>query len=312
MEYRILGNTGLRVSRLGLGSGGPSRLGQATGRSREEMQRLVGAARDLGVTLFDTAPGYGEAEAILGRALAGEPRDELVIATKARPKLAWGRLAGFRLRRSVERSLRRLRVEALDLLQFHSVAPHELDGVVERLLPVAEELRERGDVRFLGLTEAYRADPGHVTARRALESGRFDVVMAGIHLLDQSAAEPVFGECARRGVGGIAMFAVRHLLRDESTLRAGLERLAAAGQIPGELTRADSPLQRVLGRPVPSVPGLAYRYVAGVPGVTAILTGASRPEHLRANLAAVLDPLPEAEIAALRDAFGAVPGPVAP
>lgn len=311
MEYRSLGSTGLRVSRLGLGSGGPSRLGQSTGSSRDEMCRLVGAARDLGVTLFDTAPGYGESEEILGRALSGEPRGELVIATKVRPKLAWGPLAGFRLRRSVERSLRRLRIETIDLLQFHSVTSHEFDGVIDRLLPVAERLRERGLVRSIGLTEAYRGDTGHAAVRRALHSGRFDVVMAGIHLLDQSAAEPVFGVCEQSGTGGLAMFVVRRLLRDEATLRVGLERLAAAGHVPGELAAAESPLEAVLGRPVPSIPRLAYRYASSVPGVTAVLTGASRPEHLRTNAAAVLDPLPASEMRALAGAFGSIPGPVA-
>lgn len=311
MEYRSLGRTGLLVSRLGLGSGGPSRLGQGTGSSRTEISRLVGVARELGVTLFDTAPGYGESEEILGRALSGEPRGELVIATKVRPKLAWGPLAGLRLRRSVERSLRRLRIETIDLLQFHSVTSRELDGVLDRLLPVAERLRERGLVRCIGLTEAYRGDPGHAAVRRALESGRFDVVMAGIHLLDQSAGRPVFGVCEQGGVGGLAMFVVRRLLRDEVTLRIGLERLVAAGHVAGELAAAESPLEAVLGRPVPSIPRLAYRYASSVPGVTAVLTGASRPEHLRANAAAVLEPLPASEMRALAEAFGGIPGPVA-
>lgn len=311
MEYRTLGRTGLRVSRIGLGSGGPSRLGQATGRSPEQMLRLVRLARELGVTLFDTAPGYGESEAILGRALAGEPRDELVIATKARPKLRWGPLAGVRLRRSVEKSLRRLRVETIDLLQFHSVTPGEIDGVLERLMPVAERLRERGSIRFIGLTEAYATDAGHVAARRALASGRFDTVMAGIHLLDQSAEEPVFGECTRSDTAGLAMFAVRRILRDQATLRAAVARLAAAGALPSGLAEAPNPLETILGRPVPSIPELAYRYVGSVPGVTAVLTGTSRPEHLRANLAAALAPLPDAEMNALRRAFGGIPGPVA-
>lgn len=312
MEYRILGRTGLRVSRLGLGSGGPSRLGQATGSSSVDMQRLVHLARDLGVTLFDTAPGYDDAEAIFGRALAGEPREEVVIATKASPKLYWGPLAGLRFRRSVERSLRRLRVETIDLLQFHSVAPDELDAVLDRLLPVAERLRDRGWVRFLGITEAYSRDTGHATIRRALATGRFDTVMAGVHLLDQSAATAVFAECERAEMGGLAMFAVRRILRDETSLRAALKRLAAEGEVPRALAEADAPLRDVLGRPVPSVPVLAYRYVASIPGVTTVLTGTSRPEHLRANVEAVLQPpLPATEMAALHNAFGAVSGPVA-
>lgn len=275
------------------------------------MLRLVHVARDLGVSLFDTAPGYGEAETILGRALSGEPRDELVIATKARPKLYWGPLAGLRFRRSVERSLRRLRLETIDLLQFHSVRRNELDGVLDRLLPVAERLRERGWIRFIGLTEAYSSHAAHATVRRALDTGRFDTVMAGVHLLDQTAAETVFAECRRRNTGGLAMFAVRRILRDGPSLRAALRALEADGAITPDVARSRAPLQDLLGRPVPSIPALAYRYVCSVPGVTAVLTGTSRPEHLRANVEAALQPsLPAAEMAALRDAFGGVTGPV--
>lgn len=311
MEYGILGRTGLRVSRIGLGSGGPSRLGQATGRSPAEMRSLVRLARDLGVNLFDTAPGYGDSEAILGRALSGEPRAEIVIASKASPKLYWGPLAGFRFRRSVERSLRRLRVETIDLLQFHSVKPDELDGVMDRLLPVAERMRDRGWIRFIGLTEAYSWHTEHATVRRALATGRFDTVMAGVHLLDQSAV-PVFAECERREVGGLAMFAVRRVLRDEASFRSALATFGAAGTVRPGLAVADAPLQEILGRPVASIPSLAYRYVSSIPGVTAVLTGTSSPEHLRANVAAVLrPPLAAAEMAALRDAFGGIRGPVA-
>jgi aryl-alcohol dehydrogenase-like predicted oxidoreductase len=148
-------------------------------------------------------------------------------------------------------------------------------------------------------------------ARRALGSGRFDTVMAGVHLLDQGAADTVFARCEAADVGGLAMFVVRRLLRDEASLRNALERLAAAGHVPAGLARAEAPLEAILGRPVASVPRLAYRFAASLPGVHAVLSGASHPGHLRANVEAVLaPPLPAEEIAALRTAFGDIPGPV--
>ena len=82
MTYRHLGQSGLRVSTLGIGTGGHDPLGQKSGRSQSEMIGLLHRAFDLGVNLFDTAPGYMESEAILGRALETLPRQEIVVSTK--------------------------------------------------------------------------------------------------------------------------------------------------------------------------------------------------------------------------------------
>src|SRR5712691_4577922 len=85
MKYRTLGRTGLRVSLVGLGTGGPSRLGQGSGVPEPEAHRLVRRALELGINFIDTAAGYGESEAILGRALQGVPQDACGIATKFSP-----------------------------------------------------------------------------------------------------------------------------------------------------------------------------------------------------------------------------------
>jgi len=82
MEYVTLGRTGLRVSVAGLGCGGFSRLGLGRGKSEAEAVMLIHRALGLGVNLFDTAAAY-DTEAVLGKALASVPRQEVVIATKA-------------------------------------------------------------------------------------------------------------------------------------------------------------------------------------------------------------------------------------
>src|ERR1700722_989977 len=82
MQYTTLGRTGLRVSVAGLGCGGFSRLGLGTGKSRGEAEAIVRRALELGVILFDTAAAYGT-EPVVGAAIKGEPRDRLVICTKA-------------------------------------------------------------------------------------------------------------------------------------------------------------------------------------------------------------------------------------
>ncbi len=83
MIYRRLGRTGLQMPLMGMGSGGgPDPLGQASGVPEREIHALLHRAYDLGITYFDTSPGYMESEAILGRALKPLPRDELILSTK--------------------------------------------------------------------------------------------------------------------------------------------------------------------------------------------------------------------------------------
>ncbi|HMO44355.1 MAG TPA: aldo/keto reductase, partial [Phenylobacterium sp.] len=158
MRYRPLGRTGLTVSEIGFGAAsywGLRRFPEA------EALGLVHRALDLGVTLFDTAPGYsrGEAEPRLGRALRGRDLDRVVVATKAGTFHAGGGRTGRdfsprALVASVEASLRRLDVEQLGLVQLHGPARAELnDDVFEAL----ESLRRRGLVRAFG---ANSFDPG--------------------------------------------------------------------------------------------------------------------------------------------------------
>ena len=82
MQYTTLGNTGLRVSVAGLGTGGFSRLGLKSGKTEDESARLIHEAVDLGINFIDTAANYGT-EGVVGKALKTIPRDQVVIATKA-------------------------------------------------------------------------------------------------------------------------------------------------------------------------------------------------------------------------------------
>jgi L-galactose dehydrogenase len=85
VEYRRLGRTNLRVSILGLGSGGKSQLGQAHGMAQDQITPIVRRALDLGVNIIDTSPDYANSEALLGTALADVPRDSYVMCTKFWP-----------------------------------------------------------------------------------------------------------------------------------------------------------------------------------------------------------------------------------
>jgi len=168
MEKRKLGNSGLEVSAIGLGCMGLS-FGYGPATEKSEAIKLIRRAVELGVTFFDTAEVYGPFtnEELVGEAL--EPfRGEVVIATKfgidieasdpVRGKLVLNSRPEH-IKKSVEGSLKRLRVEAIDLYYQHRVDP---DVPIEDVAGTVKELIEEGKVKYFGLSEA-----GAETIRRA-------------------------------------------------------------------------------------------------------------------------------------------------
>jgi hypothetical protein len=146
VEYTILGRSGLKVSIAGLGCGGPSRLGQATGKSEQESIAVVRQAVDLGVTLFDTAEVYGT-EAIVGKALQAVPRDQVVISTKKLPPPPDHPDPAGELKQGLEQSLRRLRTDSVDIYHLHGVRPEQYRFAYDVLAPVLLQMREEGKIR---------------------------------------------------------------------------------------------------------------------------------------------------------------------
>lgn len=163
MQKRKLGNDGLEVSSIGLGCMGMSHgYGPAT--DKKEMISLIHAAFDRGVTFFDTAEVYGPFvnEELVGEALA-PLKDRVIIATKFGIQMENGKQVlnskPETIRRSVEGSLKRLQVEALDLYYQHRVDP---DVPIEEVAGVVQDLIREGKVKYWGLSEA-----GINTIRRA-------------------------------------------------------------------------------------------------------------------------------------------------
>ena len=154
MEQRILGKTGLSIHPIGLGA---SALGGGVFGDVDEVDalRTVHLALDLGVQLIDVSPFYGatRAEAVLGKALRGVPRDRYVLATKVgRYGDAEFDFSAERARRSVEESLSRIGVDYIDLIQAHDVEYGDLHQIETETIPALHDIVREGKARFVGVT----------------------------------------------------------------------------------------------------------------------------------------------------------------
>ena len=305
MKYRTLGRTNLEVSLVGLGSGGPSQFGQRTGVSEPEIHRMVRTALDLGVNLIDSSAGYGESEAILGRALHDVSRDQYYIATKASPRRDGEIISEAGLLEQIERSLRRLQVETIDIFQFHGVRPTEYAGVIEKLLPIADRLKAQGKIRFIGASEMFFEDGKHEMLQRALVDGHFDTVMVGYNLLNQSAERTVLPLCLEKNIGVLVMIAVRVALSKPERLREVIADLKSRDVIPTDALPDTDPLGWLVRGHVESVPAAAYKFVAAHPAVSTVLSGTSKIDNLKSNVKALLGAsLPAEDMQRLREIFG--------
>lgn len=285
MRHRSLGRTGLTVSEIGFGCAsywGLPRFDEG------EAVRLVHRALDLGITLFDTAPGYsrGEAEPRLGRALKGRDVSGLVVATKAGTFHAGGGRTGrdfspAAITASVEASLKRLGLERLALVQLHGPAAAELN---DDLFAALEGLRDRGLVAAFG---ANSFDPEVIAA--IIAAPGFDVVMLDYNVLRPERAALIDAAVARgKAVLAGMPLAMGHVDGQIRKVRGLRDLWYAARALKNhreELALAErfSFLRRIDGM---SAAQAALAYVLEHPGVSAAVTGTTRLAHLEANAAA--------------------------
>ena len=285
MNYRRLGRTNLEVSEISLGT---VELGMKYGivldgepeePSEETAAKLLHRALDLGVNFIDTARLYGEAEAIIGRALKPR-RHEFVLASKV-PHFAAENLSPPALRarvcESVEESLRQLQTDVVDVMMIHSVSgaavPYEV------LFGILEDLRARGWVRFLGAS-VY----GVETAIQVIDSGFADCIQIAYSALDRRPEKHVLPLAAEKDVGIVA----------RSVLLKGVlsPRRHALPEPLSELKSLAGQLERLCD----NLPELAYRYVLASPAVATALVGTNHIEELEkaiqyASLGALPEPL---------------------
>jgi aryl-alcohol dehydrogenase-like predicted oxidoreductase len=309
MNYTTLGRTGIPVSVLGIGTGGPSRIGVRTGRSRREAVGVLRLALDEGITFIDTAEGYGT-EDLVGELLREVERESVVISTKISH---WEELDERGLELAVQERLRVLGTDYLDVCHFHAVELERYDDLLTRLVPVMLAQKERGTIRALGITERFIPDPGHRMLARAVKDECWDVIMVGYNLLNQSATTDILPAMRQHGIGALAMFAVRHALSRPERLRAIIAELVESGQLTAsDITSAGGSLEDPLGWVVrdsdaESLVEAAYRFVRHTSGIHVTLCGTGDPEHLRENIrASTRPPLPAGVVALLRTLFAGV------
>ncbi len=203
MRQVELGRTGLRVSEVAFGGIPIQRL------TDDEAVAVVRRCLDLGVTMLDTAHGYGSSEERIGRAIAGR-RKGLVIATKSPAREA----APFR--EQMELSFRRLGVDHIDLFQFHNVSTAEdLEKVLAPggPLDIAREAKAAGRIGHIGVT-SHKLE----MALQMVDSGLFETLMFPFNYISDEPARELIPLCRAKGVGFIAMKPMGGGLLEDATL----------------------------------------------------------------------------------------------
>jgi L-galactose dehydrogenase len=304
MQSRKLGKTGLDVSVMGLGCGGHSRLGLATGKTEAESISLVRQALDLGINFIDTAESYGT-EGVVGQAIKNVSRDSVVISTKLSPHYQDRLTTGAELLERFNGTLSRLQTDHVDILHLHGVTIDEYAYCKTELVPAIETLRAEGKVRFIGITEAFIPDPQHVMAVQAVQDDCWDVLMVGFNFLNQSARERVFVATQVKNIGVLGMFAVRRAISRPEVLREVLGDLVKKGLVEqGAIDIASLAPLLPDGKNESDLTNIAYRFCNHEPGMHVVLSGTGNPEHLASNAQSLMaPPLDDTHIATLGQLF---------
>jgi aryl-alcohol dehydrogenase-like predicted oxidoreductase len=312
MEYRELGRTGYKVSAVSFGAWA---IGGTWGDVDDaESLAALHRALDLGVNFIDTADVYGDgrSERLVAR-LRRERREPVYVATKAGRRLDPHVASGYNrqnLTAFVERSLKNLEVEALDLLQLHC-PPTEVYYQPE-VFGVLDDLVQAGKLRHYGVSVEKVEE-----ALKAIEYPAVKTVQIIFNLFRQRPADLFFGEALRRRVGILARVPLSSGMLSGKFTRAstfsaddhrGFNRHGEAFDRGETFSGVDyeTGLQAVealrpLVPPGQTLAQMALRWILTFPAVTCTIPGAKRPAQVEENArAADLPPLPEASLSQIR------------
>jgi aryl-alcohol dehydrogenase-like predicted oxidoreductase len=294
-ERRTFGKTGLQVSPLGFG-GGP--IGYLAA-EQAEVARILNLLLDAGVNVIDTAACYEESEALIGRAV-GHRRQEFVLVSKCGHQVSGASGAEWSpelIGQTVDRALKRLRTDHLDVMLLHSCKLQVLQQ--GEAVGALVKARAAGKVGFIG----YSGD--NEAAAFAAGLPDMDVIEISVNICDQANLDTVLPRARERNLGVIAKRPIANAAWKSSQrgLYAGYaqrytERLRAMGLAPLDLG--------FHGAPETAWPEIALRFTLAQPGVHVAITGTTNPDNARANLeSASRGVLPEAAMLKIRQAFHA-------
>ncbi len=297
LERRRFGRTDMEVALLGFG-------GAEIGFERADattVAKLLNGALDAGLNVVDTAECYVESEALIGAAI-GHRRKEFFLFTKCGHFVEgggggadWSKAA---LLRSIERSLERLKTDAVDLVQLHSCSLEELrkGDCIEAL----EEARKQGKTRFIG----YSGDSA--AARHAIECGRFDALQTSINLCDQESIDLLLPLAAEKGIGVIAKRPIANAVwRHDAAPSNGyhLEYWKRLQELRYEFASGEARKREDADGPA----GVAMRFTAMQQGVDVVIVGTTKPDRWKQNAELLkAGPLPTALADSIRARWKAV------
>jgi len=285
MQYRTLGNTGLKVSVLGFGGSSLGSVFRAIDES--EGIRTVHVALDNGINLLDTAPYYGAttAEQVLGKALREIPRDKYYLATKVGrygDKPEEFDFSAQRVTRSVEESLQRLGVEYVDFIQVHDMEFGDIEQIVGETIPALRKVQEQGKARFVGIT----CLPVKLL-QQVMERSQVDQIQSYCHYcLNDTALADRLPDIQKHGVGifNSAPLSMR-LLSD-----AGATDWHPASP---ELRARCAQAARYCRERGSDIGKLALQFSVANPDIHTNIVGTANPQRILQNIREIEEPLDE-------------------
>lgn len=282
IEKHLFGSTDMQTYPLGFGGH------ELDGVPPEQASRLLNGALDSGLNVIDTAECYGESEELIGHSV-GKRRSDYYLFTKC-GHVDDGNLGDWlpsTIEMNIERSLKRLRTDYLDLLQLHS-CPWQY---IQRgdIIEVLQRARQAGKVRYIG----YSGDRHN--ALYAVRSGHFDVLQTTVNIADQEAIDLVIPEARARGMAVIAKRPMANAAWKATSLEQDVVRS-------NYHARLDTLNYEFLSYGEDIAANIALRFVLSVPGIDVAIVGTSRPERYQSNLTMLREgPLPDAQFTTIRD-----------
>ena len=312
MEYRQLGPAGVRVSVIGLGT---NRFGASKVMPQDEVNRVVAAAQDLGINFIDSADIYpaqggrrtpGKSEKTLGKALKGR-WDKFVVATKFVIAVGDGAndrgASRYHMMNQAEKSLRRLKNDYIDLYYVHRWDPQT---PVEETLRGLDDLVRMGKVRYVGCSDFAAWQLARANAIAELRSwSAFVAIQSEYHMLERYVEREVLPYCQVHNVGFVPYyplaggFLTGKYRRGEPAPEGTRGEFSAQVQQYMQDTYYDTVdrLQSWVEARGHGLNELAQAWLLAQPQVSSVITGATRLEHLLANVKAVEWTLTAEEVA---------------